>query len=69
MRRVINSCKSLIDKRSFAFSEVEKFNYNFLNTTNVAYIESLYEQWLQDKNSVSPSFQAFFNLLEQGQDP
>ena len=42
------------------FSEMKKFENNFLSTTNVAYIESLYEKWLDDKSSVSPSFNAYF---------
>lgn len=42
------------------FSEVKKFENNFLSTTNVAYIEDLYEKWLEDKSSVSPSFDAYF---------
>ena len=49
------------------FSELSQFDNNFLSTTNVAYIESLYQQWQNDKNSVSKSFQTYFELLEQGE--
>ena len=51
------------------FSELKKFENNFLSTTNLDYIESLYEKWLDDKSSVSPSFQTYFELLEKGEDP
>jgi len=48
---------------------VARFQNNFLTTTNLAYIESLYSKWLVDKSSVSPSFAAYFDLLEKGTDP
>lgn len=51
------------------FSEIAKFQNSFLSTTNIEYIENLYENWLVDKKSVSPSFAAYFELLEQGNDP
>jgi 2-oxoglutarate dehydrogenase complex dehydrogenase (E1) component-like enzyme len=60
---------SLLNSQKYAFSELKKFQHSFLNTTNLDYIESLYEQWLVDKSSVSPSFAAYFELLEQGKDP
>lgn len=46
-----------------SFSELAKFQNNFLSTANLAYIEGLYESWLQDKSSVSPSFNAYFEEL------
>jgi 2-oxoglutarate dehydrogenase complex dehydrogenase (E1) component-like enzyme len=51
------------------FSEIAKFQNSFLSTTNIEYIENLYEKWLADKKSVSPSFAAYFELLERGDDP
>ena len=48
---------------------MSKFQNSFLSPTNLKYIESLYEQWVVDKNSVSPSFATYFDLLEKGQDP
>jgi 2-oxoglutarate dehydrogenase complex dehydrogenase (E1) component-like enzyme len=51
------------------FSELAKFQNNFLSPTNLNYIEALYEQWQEDKGSVSPSFAAYFELLEKGKDP
>ena len=48
------------------FSEISKFKNNFLSTTNVAYIESMYAKWLDDKKSVSSSFSTYFELLEKG---
>lgn len=60
---------SLLTRQKYAFAELKKFQHSFLSTTNLDYIESLYEQWLADKSSVSPSFAAYFELLEQGKDP
>ena len=54
---------------SRCFSEMKKFENNFLSTTNLAYIESLYERWLEDKSLVSPSFDAYFEELQKGGDP
>lgn len=60
---------SLNFRTRIGFSEIKNFENNFLNTTNLAYIESLYQHWQKDKSSVSPSFAAFFEELEQGADP
>lgn len=60
---------SLFQKRLQAFSEMKKFENNFLTTTNLAFIESLYVKWQKDKSSVSPSFAAYFEELEHGADP
>ena len=51
---------------AFGFSELSQFGNNFLSTTNLAYIESLYLQWQNDKDSVSKSYQSYFELLERG---
>ena len=68
MRRILSPNKLLHTSKS-SFSEVSKFQNSFLSPTNLNYIEALYEQWLADKNSVSPSFATYFDLLEKGQDP
>jgi len=73
MRKILQSKNYLFGSSFFPranrsnFSELSQFNNNFLSTTNVAYIESLYQQWQNDKNSVSKSFQTFFELLDQGE--
>jgi 2-oxoglutarate dehydrogenase complex dehydrogenase (E1) component-like enzyme len=59
----------LLFRQNNRFSELARFQNNFLTTTNLAYIESLYSKWLVDKSSVSPSFSAYFDLLEKGTDP
>lgn len=69
MKKFISSTKRLTAVRSCGFSELSKFKNNFLSTANVDYIESMYARWLQDKNSVSPSFGTYFELMEQGEDP
>lgn len=56
--KITNLSIALSTRRGF--SELKKFENNFLSTTNIVYIESLYQKWVQDKNSVSPSFAAFF---------
>ena len=68
MRRVLSPGK-LLHTQKAAFGEVSRFQNSFLSPTNLNYIESLYQQWQDDKNSVSPSFAAYFDLLERGQDP
>jgi len=68
MNRLI-SRRSLFFRPFAPFSEVDRFQNSFLSPTNLVYIESLYEQWVEDKSSVSPSFAAYFELLEKGQDP
>jgi hypothetical protein len=52
--------KAVLGKLKHEFSEMKKFKLSFLNTTNLPYIEASYESWLQDKNSVSSSFAAYF---------
>lgn len=59
----------LLFRRNSKFSEIARFENNFLTTTNLAFIESLYSKWLVDKSSVSPSFSAYFELLQKGTDP
>lgn len=60
---------NLLNTTKRYFSEISKFQNSFLTTTNIEYIENLYEKWLVDRKSVSPSFAAYFELLEQGNDP
>ena len=69
MRRILSSSLGLFFRPKYLFSEIAKFQNNFLSTTNITYIESLYSKWLVDKASVSPSFAAYFELLEKGNDP
>jgi len=69
MRRILSFTSGLFYRPTSRFSEIAKFQNSFLSTTNIAYIESLYDNWLVDKQSVSPSFAAYFELLEQGTDP
>lgn len=69
MKKIIFQSKRLTSLQSSSFSELSKFKNNFLSTTNVEYIESMYAKWLQDKSSVSPSFNTYFELMEQGEDP
>jgi 2-oxoglutarate dehydrogenase complex dehydrogenase (E1) component-like enzyme len=69
MRRILSTSMPLLFRQNSRFSEVARFQNNFLNTTNLAYIESLYSKWLVDKSSVSPSFSAYFDLLQKGTDP
>ncbi len=54
MRRVLSGPlgRSLLLRSRNPFSEMSKFQNNFLSTTNLPYIEHLYEQWLVDKASV-----------------
>ena len=69
MRKFFSLTKGLILRSKSSFSEISQFKNNFLSVTNLDYIESMYENWLKDKKSVSPSFSAYFELLEKGEDP
>jgi 2-oxoglutarate dehydrogenase complex dehydrogenase (E1) component-like enzyme len=70
MQRILSSrFSSLLRKQKCGFAEMDKFKQSFLSTTNLPYIEALYESWLKDKDSVSPSFPAYFKLIEKGRDP
>ena len=69
MRRILSGSMPLLFRQNNRFSEVARFQNNFLTTTNLAYIESLYSKWLVDRSSVSPSFSAYFDQLEKGADP
>jgi len=60
MKKFISTTRRLAGIRSCCFSEISKFKNNFLSTTNVEYIESMYAKWLQDKNSVSSSLSTYF---------
>jgi hypothetical protein len=66
MRKVLPISNNIFFALRKGFSELNKFQNSFLTTTNLSYIESLYEKWVVDKNSVSKSFAAYFELLEQG---
>lgn len=69
MKKIISTTKRLLSLPQNSFSELAKFQNNFLSTTNVEYIESMYAKWLQDKSSVSQSLGTYFELMEQGEDP
>lgn len=69
MKKFLSKRHPLLFRPSTSFSEVSRFQNSFLSPANLVYIESLYEQWIEDKSSVSPSFAAYFELLEKGQDP
>jgi 2-oxoglutarate dehydrogenase complex dehydrogenase (E1) component-like enzyme len=59
MFRLFNLNKGLT-KIYRRFSEIAKFSRNFLSPSNVAFLEQEHARWLQDKNSVSKSFQTYF---------
>ena len=70
MRRFAKALSPAVTLRAaMTFSELKKFQNNFLTTTNLAFIEALYQNWQKDKSSVSPSFGAYFQELEHGADP
>lgn len=69
--------RSPILKRHFwnSFSTVQRkpetqaFNESFLSGTNSAYIEGIFEKWLNDKSSVHSSWNAYFTNLLKGYEP
>lgn len=60
MKRLVSRRSPLFFRPSAPFSEVARFQNSFLSPANLVYIETLYESWLEDKASVSPSFAAYF---------
>lgn len=61
MKKILASRSlGLFYKPQLTFCEMSRFKNSFLNPTNLNYIESLYENWLVDRQSVSPSFSAYF---------
>lgn len=69
MRKILARSHSLLLRSRARFAELAQFQHSFLSTTNVAYIEALHSKWLVDPASVSPSFAAYFALLQNGADP
>ena len=41
-------------------------NYSFLNAAHTAYLQNLYDQYLQQPDSVEPSWRAFFQGFDFG---
>lgn len=41
---------------------------NFMNGTNSIYTEQMFDQWKQDRNSVHPSWNAYFTNITNGVD-
>jgi hypothetical protein len=59
MHRLFSLNKGLT-KLYRGFSELSKFSRNFLSPGNAAFLEQEHARWLQDKTSVSKSFQVYF---------
>ena len=51
---------------SFHSSKVLKNPDNFLNGTNSVYLEQMYDNWVKDKSSVHPSWDAYFSNVTSG---
>ena len=49
--------------------EVQAFNESFLSGSNSAYIERIFEDWIQDKTSVHSSWDAYFTNVLKGYEP
>ena len=59
MKKLLSN-RSLLYKSTVPFSEIARFQNSFLSPANLVYIESLYESWVEDKSSISPSFATYF---------
>ena len=55
--------KQLQRKNLYLLTELEKFNESFLNASSSAYIESLYDKWLEDRRSVHKSWDLYFSNM------
>lgn len=60
------SLKSKSLSQSFHTSNPLKSSDSFLGGTNSVYLEQMYELWTKDKNSVHPSWNAYFTNLNNG---
>lgn len=49
--------------------EIQAFNESFLSGTNSAYIELIFENWIQDKTKVHSSWDAYFTNVLKGYEP
>ncbi len=60
------SVKSKSLSKSFHSSIPFKSSDSFLGGSNSVYLEQMYELWTKDKNSVHPSWNAYFTNLSNG---
>lgn len=60
------SVKSKSLSKSFHSSTPFKSSDSFLGGTNSVYLEQMYELWTKDKNSVHPSWNAYFTNISNG---
>ena len=60
MKKLLSNRSPLLYKHKASFSEITRFQNSFLSPANLVYIESLYESWVEDKSSISPSFATYF---------
>ncbi len=52
--------------RSFHSSKSLKKPDNFMNGSNSVYLEQMYDNWVRDRNSVHPSWDAYFSNVTNG---
>lgn len=51
---------------SFHSSKALKNSDNFMSGTNSVYLEQMYDNWVRDKSSVHPSWDAYFSNISSG---
>lgn len=71
LRTLTKSLRPFIGRASFATKkpEIQAFNESFLSGSNSAFIEQTFENWLKDKSSVHPSWDAYFTNVLRGYEP
>ena len=65
--------KKISQANRFIFSLKKQFSTNkgsdnFLNGTSAFYVEQMFQQWKNDKNSVHASWNQYFTNIEKGLD-
>jgi 2-oxoglutarate dehydrogenase complex, dehydrogenase (E1) component, and related enzymes len=61
-----NSVKTGFLRKNFHSSKALQNPDTFMNGTNSIYLEQMYDNWVRDRKSVHPSWDAYFTNVTQG---
>lgn len=61
-----NSIKAGCLTKNFHSSKALKNSDTFMNGANSIYLEQMYENWMKDRKSVHPSWDAYFTNISKG---
>jgi len=75
MLRNLNKASKFIQAKSLGLAQISSSFHtskalkkpdNFMNGTNSVYLEQMYDNWVRDKNSVHPAWDAYFSNVSNG---